>query len=404
MATTANQPAAARTYSHAVYAHVIGWGMAVPDRVMTNDDLAAIVDTDNEWIVSRTGIRERRIASEKESTATLALKAARQALNVADILPAELDLIIVATSTAEYVFPSTASIVQAWLGANRAGAFDMSAACAGFVYAMQMAAQAIRSRSIQTALVIGSETMSRIIDWQDRGTCILFGDGAGAVVLRAGTTPGGVLSTVLRSDGSGWDVLSVPGVGSRDLANSEIQPNGHKPYRMFMDGPEVYKFATRVVGDSISQAVAEAGLTMDNIKLIVPHQANARIITAAARSLKVDESRFMMNLDRYGNTSAASIPIALCEAAQQGRMKDDDYVALCGFGGGLAWGSMVIKWGVPKTEERALLKGQRRWLSYTVAVWRARLRRLSKSISQLIERLRPARGRLARLQRRVDKL
>jgi 3-oxoacyl-[acyl-carrier-protein] synthase-3 len=282
----------------------------------------------------------------------------------------------------------------------------MSAACSGFVYGMQMAAQAIRSRSIQTALVIGAETMSRILDWQDRSTCILFGDGAGAVVLRAGTTPGGVLSTVLRSDGSGWDVLSVPSVGSRDLNSTEIQPNGHKPFRMFMDGPEVFKFATRVIGDSISQAVSDAGLTMDDIKLIVPHQANSRIIAAGARALKVEESRFMVNLDKYGNTSAASIPIALVEAVQQGRVKENDYIAMCGFGGGLAWGAMVIKWGAPKPkeEDRTLLKGQRRQLSYTWAVLRARLRRWSKAISQWLQRLRPGRGRMARLQRRVDKL
>lgn len=401
MATVSSkQPA----YSLANYAHIIGWGMAVPDRIMTNDDLSAIVETDDKWIVERTGIRERRIASDKESTATLALKAAQKALAVADILPIELDLIIVATSTPEYVFPSTASIVQNWLGATKAGAFDMSAACSGFVYAVNMAAQSIRTRSIQTALVIGAETMSRIIDWTDRSTCILFGDGAGAVVLRSSTIPGGILSTVLRSDGAGWDVLSVPSVGSRDLANA-IQPNGHKPYRMYMDGPEVFKFATRVVAESISQAVADAGLTMDNIKLIVPHQANLRIISAAARALKIEENRFMVNLDRYGNTSAASIPIALVEAVQQGKVKDNDYLAFCGFGGGLAWGSMVVKWGAPKsrTEERAILKGQRRQLSYTLAELRTRLRRIGKFWEGLTARF-SRRGRIQRLRDRVDKL
>ncbi|MCC6613225.1 MAG: ketoacyl-ACP synthase III [Anaerolineae bacterium] len=393
-------------YTHATYAHIIGWGMAVPDKVMTNDDLSAFVDTNDEWIVSRTGIRERRIASEKESTATLALKAAQRALEVADILPIELDMIIVATSTAEYVFPSTASIVQNWLGASRAGAFDMSAACSGFVYGVNMAAQAIRSRSIQTALVIGSETMSRILDWQDRSTCILFGDGAGAVVMRASTVPGGVLSSVLRSDGAGWDVLCVPSVGSRDLDGSEIQPNGHTPFRMFMDGPEVFKFATRVFNDSVSQAVSDAGLTLDDIKLIVPHQANLRIISSAARSLKMDESRFMVNLDRYGNTSAASIPIALTEAVQQGRIAENDYIVFVGFGGGLAWGSMVVKWGAPKPkeEERALLKSQRRQLSYSLATLRSRWRRWIKSINEFFARLSPARGRMARLRDRVDKL
>jgi 3-oxoacyl-[acyl-carrier-protein] synthase III len=401
---TANPPKVA--YSHATYAHIIGWGMAVPERVMTNDDIAAIVETDDAWIVARTGIRERRIASEKESTATLAFAAAQKALEVADILPIELDMIIVATSTAEYVFPSTASIVQSWLGANKAGAFDMSAACAGFVYATQMAAQAIRSRSIQTALVIGSETMSRIVDWQDRGTCILFGDGAGAIVLRASTVPGGVLSTVLRSDGGGWDVLNVPGVGSRDLANSEISPNGHPHFRMFMDGPEVFKFAARVIGESVTQAVSDAGLTLDDIKLIVPHQANTRIIAAGARALKIDENRFMVNLDKYGNTSAASIPIALVEAVQQGRVVENDYISFVGFGGGLAWGAMVVKWGAPKpkTESREILKGQRRTFSYTLAVLRARWRKFVKSINEIGARLRPKQGRMQRLKSRVEKL
>jgi 3-oxoacyl-[acyl-carrier-protein] synthase-3 len=400
MATASKQSA----YSLATYAHIIGWGMALPERIMTNDDMSAIVETDDKWIVERTGIRERRIASEKESTATLALKAAQKALAVANILPIELDMIIVATSTPEYIFPSTASIVQNWLGASKAGAFDMSAACSGFVYALNMASQSIRTRSIQTALVIGAETMSRIIDWTDRSTCILFGDGAGAVVLRASSTPGGILSSVLRSDGAGWDVLCLPSVGSRDLNNS-IQPNGHKSFRMYMDGPETFKFATRVVGESISQAVSDAGLTLDDIKLIVPHQANLRIISAAARVLKIEESRFMVNLDRYGNTSAASIPIALVEAVQQGKVKENDYLAFCGFGGGLAWGSMVVKWGAPKpkTEERTILIEQRRQLSYTLAELRTRLRKFGKFWETLFARF-TRRGRIQRLRDRVDKL
>ncbi len=385
--------------AHAVYAHIIGWGMAVPEKVMTNDDLAAVVETTDEWIYSRTGIRERRIANERESTASLAIKAAQAAIDQADILPTEIDLIIVATSTPEYVFPSTASIVQSRLGASRAGAFDLSAACSGFVYAVHMAAQAIRSRSAQTIVVIGAETMSRVLDWNDRGTCVLFGDGAGAVVLRAGRTPGGVLSTVLRSDGAGWDLLCIPTVGARDLANSEIAPNGHAPYRMYMNGSEVFRFATRVVDESINQALAQAGLTIDQIKLIVPHQANARIIQAAARALKISEDRFMLNLDRYGNTSAASIPIALCEAVQQRRIVDDDYIVFVGFGGGLAWGAMVVKWGAPKPEqeERTLLRGQRRQLSYRFAMLRARWWRFTRAVAELFERV--FRGG----KRRVDK-
>lgn len=388
------------------YAHITGWGMSVPEPVMTNDDLARIVDTNDQWIRERTGIRERRIARENDFPSTLGTSAALRALSVANLKPSDLDLIICATSTPEHLFPATACLIQDNLGATRAGAFDLLAACTGFIYGLNMAAQSIRSGAIKNALVVGTETLSRFVDWTDRNTCILFGDGAGAVVLRASNVPGGVLSSILRSDGAGWDVLCVPSIGSRDLGGSEIEPNGHKPYRMFMDGPEVFKFATRVVSDSVSQAISDAGLTMDDIKLIVPHQANLRIISSAARALKIDESRFMVNLDRYGNTSAASIPIALTEAVQQGRIVENDYIVFVGFGGGLAWASMVVKWGAPKPkeEERALLKGQRRQLSYRVATLRSRWRRLIKSINEFFARLSPGRGRMQRLRERVDKL
>src|SRR5215207_10144122 len=268
-----------------IYAHIIGWGMAVPDTILSNADLAAIVETSDEWIQSRTGIKERRIATEKESSATLGLKAAQRALEVADVFPAELDLVVVATSTPENIFPSTASLIQAWLGANHAGAFDLSAACSGFVYAVNMAAQSIRAGGIRTALVIGAETMTRVMDWQDRGTCILFGDGAGAVVLRASTVEGGVLSAVLRSDGYGGDLLAIPSVGSHDSSFE----NGHKMGKMYMNGGEVFKFATRVISESIPQALALANLKMSDVKLVIPQQANTRILQAAARSLKIDE-------------------------------------------------------------------------------------------------------------------
>ena len=388
------------------YAHIVGWGMAVPDSVMTNDDISAIVETSDEWIVTRTGIKERRIATEKDTTATLGLKAAQRALEVADILPVELDLIIVATSTPEYIFPSTASLVQAWLGATKAGAFDLSAACSGFVYAVNMAADAIRSGSVRTAVVIGAETMSRVLDWQDRGTCILFGDGAGAVVLRGSPVEGGVMSAVLRSDGTGGDLLGIPTVGSLDMNAPDTIPNGHKLYKMHMNGGEVFKFATRVIADSIHQALAQAGLTINDVKLIVPHQANARIIAAAARSLKLDETMFMSNVDRYGNTSAASIPIALCEAVQQNRIQPNDHVVFVGFGGGLTWASMVVKWGVPPpTEERppARFNRQRRQFTYVLARWRARLARLSRQVNETFTRIRPREGRMSRLRRRIER-
>ncbi len=402
---TANREHPSGQATYPIYAHIVGWGMAVPDRVLTNDDIATFVDTTDEWIRARTGIRERRIASERETTATLGLRAAQRALEVADILPTEIDLVIVATSTPEYIFPSTASLIQSWLGATKAGAFDLSAACSGFVYALDMAAQSIRSGRVQTAVVIGSETMSRVLDWQDRATCILFGDGAGAVVLRASPIEGGVLSAVLRSDGSGGDLLTIPTVGSIDINTIDIG-DGHKMSKMYMNGGEVFKFATRVISESITQALDMAGLTVSDLRLIVPHQANLRILQAGARALKVDESMFMCNVDRYGNTSAASIPIALCEAIEQGRIAADDHIAFVGFGGGLTWAAMIIKWGAPEpTGERSRLNlnRPRRQFSYTFARLRARIGRLSRQINEMIDRIRPERGRMQRLRRKVER-
>ena len=398
----ATSPAASPT---GLYAHVAGWGMAVPERILSNDDLSAFVDTNDEWIVSRTGIKERRIASERESTATLGLKAAQRALDVADVLPVEIDLIICATSTAENIFPSAASIIQGGLGATQAGAFDLSAACSGFVYALNMAAQSIRTGSIRTAVVIGSETMSRVVDWQDRGTCILFGDGAGAVVLKASTEPGGILSAVLRSDGTGSDLLGLPTFGSLDSTGGDANGHAWKLGKMHMNGGEVFKCATRVVSESLPQAAQAAGITMNDVTLIVPHQANARILQSAARALKVDENRFMTNLERYGNTSAASIPIALCEAVSQGRVKDGDYIAFVGFGGGLSWASMIVKWGTPAAEPRpsSRFNWQRRRLSYASASSRTWLARAMRRMRRMADRLPPNRGRMNRLQREIDK-
>lgn len=388
----------------AQYAHIVGWGMAVPEGVLTNDDLAAIVETSDEWITARTGIHERRIAGERETTATLGLKAAQRALEIADILPADLDLIIVATSTPENVFPSTASLIQAWLGAGKAGAFDLSAACSGFVYAVQMASQNIRGGGAQTALVIGSETMSRVLDWTDRGTAILFGDGAGAVVLRGSDQPGGVLSAVLRSDGTGGDMLGLPSIGSIDISTIDMLPNARKLHKMHMNGGEVFKFATRVIGEVIHQSLEQAHLTMDDIALIVPHQANMRIIQAAARQLKVDESLFACNMDRYGNTSAASIPLALCEAVQQGRVQPGDNIVFVGFGGGLTWASMVVKWGAPDTDVRtsARFNRQRRIVGYAIAYWHTRISYTSRQLLRMFQRIRPKNGRIARLRQRIE--
>ena len=385
-----------------IYAHIVGWGMAVPETILTNQDLEAIVETTDEWIQARTGIKERRIAGESESTATLGLKAAQRALEVADLLPIEIDLVVVATSTPENIFPSTASLIQDWLGASRAGAFDLSAACSGFVYAVNMAAQAIRSGSISTALVIGSETMSRVLDWQDRGTCILFGDGAGAVVLQASDIEGGVLSSVLRSDGSGWDLLGIPTVGSRDADIPEASPGEHKMHKMYMNGGEVFRFATRVISESILQALTLANLNMSDVRLIVSHQANARILQAAARSLKLETDMFMSNVEHYGNTSAASIPIALCEALEQGKIEIDDHIVFVGFGGGLTWASMVVQWTGANAQNPRKFYHQRRQASYTLARWRRRVLYWRRPFLEILDRIRPDRGRMRRLRRKID--
>ncbi|MEM6282220.1 MAG: beta-ketoacyl-ACP synthase III [Chloroflexota bacterium] len=383
------------------YAHVVGWGRALPENVLTNEDLEAIVETNDEWIRSRTGIAQRYVANERETTASLGLKAAQNALEVADILPIEVDLVIVATSTPENIFPSTASLIQNWLGASRAGAFDLSAACSGFVYGVDMASQAIKSGSIKTAVVVGAETMSRILDWQDRSTCILFGDGAGAVVLQASEQPGGVLSSVLRSDGSGYDLLGVPTVGSCDIA---YMKDDHKIHKLHMNGREVFKFATRIVGDSILQALDNAGLTMDDVKVVVPHQANDRILQSAARNLKVAPETFFSTVAKYGNTSAASIPIALCEALEQGKIEDKDNIVFVGFGGGLTWAAMVVEWGHPVEDRASNINQQRRQLAYFMARWRARLRRYRRRFSDRIARVRPQEGRMSRLRTRLDEL
>ncbi len=367
------------------YAHIIGWGCYLPDRVLTNEELSRMVETSDDWIFQRTGIRERRIAASNETTATLAFEAAARALAVAGVQPSQIDLIIVATSTPEYMFPSTACQVQDYLGATNAGAFDMSAACSGFVYALHMATQAIATGSVATALVIGSETMSRVLDWKDRGTCVLFGDGAGAVVLKGYSVPGGVLSATLGADGSGSDLLSLPALYPNvvPVNGIEFSSNGHHQNTVDMNGRQVYRFATNVVATSIMEAVEKAGLVLDDIDLIVPHQANMRIVEAAAKKLKIPVDRFFMNVDRTGNTSAASIPLALCEAVQNGRLGPNDNVVFVGFGGGLTWAAAVVQWdAVPKDVEFRDHEWKR--TRYMVARGRSRLRRLQRRIGASI--------------------
>lgn len=333
-----------------LYAHITGWGMHVPEPVLTNDDIAKMVDTSDEWIRGRTGIRQRRIARADEFPSTLGVEAALKALQMANLAPSELDLIICTSSSPEYIFPATASLIQDQIGASKAGAFDLSAACSGFIYSINMAAQAIRSGSIKNALVIGAETLSRFVNWKDRSTCILFGDGAGAFVLQASEKPGGVLSAVLHSDGSGADLLSLPGGGSHFPATESTLHDGK--HFIYMDGKEVFRFATRVMGHATLESLALAGLGIEDIQWIVPHQANYRIIETAAKYLKLPMDKFIVNVDRYGNTSTASIPIATVEAIEEGKIKGGDKVVFVAFGAGLAWGAMTVEWTGPITAKK----------------------------------------------------
>jgi 3-oxoacyl-[acyl-carrier-protein] synthase-3 len=365
------------------YAHITGWGMAVPERTLTNQDLEQIVDTNDQWIVARTGIRERRIADKSQTTASLGTDAALRALEGTQVGPNDLDLIIVSTSSPEHLFPATASIVQDNIGAGRAGAFDLSAACTGFIFGLNMAAQAIRSGSIQTALVIGAETLSRLVNYDDRGTAILFGDGAGAFLLEGRDWPGGVLSCVMRSDGSGGDLLSVPAGGSyMPTTNETLDKNLHF---IHMNGREVFRFATRVMAAATREAAEEAGIALDDISLIVPHQANYRIIEAAARGLKMPMERFAVNIQRYGNTSTASIPIAFCEAYDQGRIRAGDNLVLVGFGAGLTWGALTMSLTEP---ERVVKAGDRRRsrMSSFMARLRSLLLRIIRRLDSIIFR------------------
>lgn len=359
------------------YAHITGWGTYVPEPKLTNDDLAKMVDTSDEWIWERTGIRERRIARENQTTATLAVQASIRALQIANLRPNDLDLIICSTSTPEHIFPATACLVQDQIGASRAGAFDLQAACTGFIYALDMAAQSIRSGSIKNALVIGAETLSRFVNWQDRNTCILFGDGAGAFVLQASEKPGGVGPAVLRSDGSGGKLLILQAGGSKHPATEATVQNGQ--HFIEMDGREVFRFATRVMAQATREALARAGLGVEDTKWIIPHQANIRIIEAAARGLKLPMDRFIVNLEQYGNTSTASIPIATVEAVEDGRLQVGDKVVFVGFGAGLTWGALVAEWSGPLPAEKKVYPSRYR-------VW-ARLRSILRRAIRFIEGL-----------------
>ncbi|HEY48959.1 MAG TPA: ketoacyl-ACP synthase III [Dehalococcoidia bacterium] len=317
------------------YARVVGWGKYLPDKVLTNQELEQLVDTTDDWIFSRTGIKERRIVAADETSSTMAAHASREALELSDLKPESVDLIIVGTCTPDHIFPACAALVQDSLGATKAAAFDINAACSGFIYALATAYQFVAAGTYENALVVGSDVYSRILDWEDRNTCVLFGDGAGAVVVQASGSHPGSLSFVLGNDGSGASTIYTPGpCGVNDGR-----------YYLTMKGPETFKFAVNIVCEATRQAVAAANLELSDIDLIIPHQANTRILKSAAKMLDLPLDKFYMNVERYGNTSAASIPIALCEAIDEGHIKDGDKLVLVGFGGGLSWAAMVIEWG-----------------------------------------------------------
>jgi 3-oxoacyl-[acyl-carrier-protein] synthase III len=329
------------------YAQIIGWGYHVPEKVITNKELEQIVETNDEWIRSRTGIEERHVVADpKETSASMGILAARKALELADVHPNKLDLIICATSSPEHIFPATACIIQDAIGAVNAGAYDLSAACSGFVYGLSMARGHIMAGDAEYVLVIGAETLSRVTDWTDRNTCVLFGDGAGAVLIAASDVPGGILSVDLGSDGSGANTLALPAGGSAMPASLETVSTGS--HYIKMDGKAVFRFATRVMADATRRVLQRAGLTPNKVDLIIPHQANIRIIqNSVLHQLKIPEDKVMINVQKYGNTSTASIPIALCEAIEAKRIKPGDNLVFVGFGAGLTWAACAVKWSVP---------------------------------------------------------
>jgi 3-oxoacyl-[acyl-carrier-protein] synthase-3 len=309
---------------------------------LTNADLEKMVDTSDEWIRTRTGIRERRIAGPGETCSTMSLASARQALATAQLQPSDVELVIVATSSPDYWVPAVASMVQDQLGATKAAAFSLQAGCTGWVYALVTASQFIQTGAYRNALVIGTEHLSIGVDWTDRTTCVLFGDGSASVVLEASDQPTGVLGFELGSDGSDYDALIYPGCGGAHPPSHEVIDQ--RLHYLRMDGRRVFKFASRVMADSVAKVIVESGLTVDDVALIIPHQANDRIIELARRRLKVAPEKIMVNIDRYGNTSAASIPLALVDALEEGRIQPGDHIVFVGFGAGLTWAAAAFHW------------------------------------------------------------
>ena len=325
-----------------ISAGIIGVGMYAPEKVLTNAELARMLNTTEEWIEAMSGIKERHIAAPSQATSDLGTIAAQRALARAGVSPDEVDLIIVSTSTPDMQFPSTACLIQERLGVKNIPAFDLTAVCSGFVYALTVGAQFIANEFYRTVLVIGTKAVSRVINWSDKDTCMLIGDGAGAVVLRQAPSGYGILSAKLGADGSGASFMMVPAGGSRKPATAEVIEQ--KMNKIQMNGSEVFKFAMKKLPEVTEQALELANLHTEDLKLIIPHQANRRIIEAAARRMDLPLEKFLLNVEHYGNTSSATIPIALHEALETGRIESGDLIALTGFGGGLTWGSLIMRW------------------------------------------------------------
>lgn len=324
-----------------IYAQVLATGGAVPERVVTNDFFSYLVEDADNWIFSRTGIRERRFAGESQSTSDLATAAARSALSQGGIDPAELDCIIVGTSTADMILPATACMVQKNIGASNAFAFDMNAVCSSFVFAVEAADNFIRSGKYRKVLVIGADTYSKILDFQDQTTCPLFGDGAGAVILGATTEKKGLIQSTVKTDGGGWELIQVPSSGSRKPITAETIALRENTFKM--EGKKVFVFATDVIPQIIEQVTAQAGVKPEELDYIIPHQANVRIIDFISKKTGIGKEKFLLNLDRYGNTAAASVGLALDENLRSGVIKAGDLVLMMGFGGGLSWGGILIR-------------------------------------------------------------
>jgi len=368
------------------YVHITGWGAYAPPRIVTNQELTHIVATSDEWIQERTGIVERRIADEKDYTSTMAAKAGARALERAGLLPHQLQLIILASCSPDYLIPCTACIVQDALGATRSAALDINTACSGFVYGLSLATAMIQSGQYDNALVLGAECLSRVVNWTDRTTCVLFGDGAGGVVLQAAEAEGGLQAFALGADGSGGDLLTIH-LGSRtpltldNLANSETL--------IKMNGSEVYRFGSRVLNQCVREVVAKAGLEVQDIDLLIPHQANVRILQKAAKQLGLPMERIFQNLDRYGNTSSASVPLALVDAIETGRVRTGDNIVMVGFGGGLTWAGCLVQWTFdPRTDTRGPIQRTVNSIQMRVAPVRGLARRVDRRLRAMEDRVR----------------